>query len=104
MSEQRRAARGRVIYGGVLIFNNRCSTMSCVVRDFSANGARIEIKHNALLPDHLQLVIARKGREFAARVAWRSEGAAGLEFTEPTASIIPFDRARARAANPGARP
>jgi len=105
MSEQRRAARGRVIYGGVLIFNNRCSTMNCIVRDFSANGVRIEVKHNALLPDHLHLVIARKGREFAARVAWRSEGAAGLEFIEPsTASIIPFDRTRTRAANAGERP
>lgn len=97
MSEQRKAARTRVIYGGMLIFNNRCSTMDCTVRNFSANGARITIPHNALLPDHLTLVVARKGREYAARLAWRSEGAAGLEFLDTaSASVIPFDRARAR--------
>ncbi|MEW6642791.1 MAG: PilZ domain-containing protein [Pseudomonadota bacterium] len=105
MSEQRKTARGRVIYGGMLIFNNRCSTMECVVRDFSANGARIDIDHNALLPDHLHLMIARKGREYAARIAWRCEGAAGLEFLEPaSASVIPFDRARMRPPASGARP
>lgn len=105
MSEQRKTARMRVIYGGVLIFNNRSSTMDCVVRDFSAHGARVALNQNALLPDHLHLAVARKGREYAARLAWRSEGAAGLEFVEPaSAAIIPFGRAHAGPPANGAEP
>jgi PilZ domain len=92
MRERREHTRSRVIYGGVVAFNNHCSTMDCIVRDFSSNGAKIEIAGHVPIPDYISLAIARKGREFAARVAWRTEHTAGLEFV--SASIIPFTRAR----------
>jgi PilZ domain-containing protein len=105
MPERRKETRRRVIYGAVVAFNNRCSTMDCIVRDFSAKGAKVEIAGNALIPDHLILTINRKGQEFAARVAWRSEQEAGLEFIAASStSVIPFERSRGGrsiAAKPG---
>jgi hypothetical protein len=101
MPEQRKDLRRRVIYGGVLTFNDGCSTMDCVVRNFSSKGAKVEITGNANIPDHLAIAIKRKCQVFSARVIWRSEREAGLAFIPATASsVIPFDRSRIRSATP----
>ncbi len=55
MQDRRRDVRQRVIYGGVLAYNDRFSTMDCVVRNFTASGAKIALPANAILPDRLAL-------------------------------------------------
>jgi hypothetical protein len=40
MMDRREAFRGRVYYGGRLAFNDRKSTLDCIVRNFSQAGAR----------------------------------------------------------------
>jgi hypothetical protein len=97
MQDRRRQIRHRVIYGGVLAYNDRFSTMDCVVRNFTAWGAKIALPTNAILPDRLALTIRRKNREYAASIVWRSEREVGLEFIEPTDSrIIPLAKWRDR--------
>jgi hypothetical protein len=98
MPGRRKDPRSRVFFGGVLAFNDRSSTLECLVRDFSSGGARLEMPGTALIPDRVALVVRRKGQEFSARVAWRGERATGLEFTRTrdTPSVIPFAAARAR--------
>lgn len=89
-----------MIYGGVISFNDRRSTITCIVRNFSPDGAKIEISSHAIIPDHVVLTVMRKGRQFAARVVWRSEHEAGLAFVEAaSASVIRFDRSRMRHAS-----
>jgi len=51
MIERRRSARARVIYGGVIAYNGRQSTVDCVIRNFSPDGAKVEFHNAALLPD-----------------------------------------------------
>ncbi|HYW61757.1 MAG TPA: PilZ domain-containing protein [Bradyrhizobium sp.] len=95
MMDRRQTARARVIYGGVIAYNQRCSTMNCVVRNFSETGVKVEFDHTALLPDEVDLLIARKSRAFDARVVWRSEKQAGLAFGSATENRpIPLDWAR----------
>lgn len=97
MQDRRRDARRRVIYGGVLAYNDRFSTMDCVVRNFTASGAKIALPANAILPDRLALAVRRKNREYAARIVWRSEREVGLEFVEQTDSrIVPLAKWRHR--------
>jgi hypothetical protein len=95
MIERRQNARARVIYSGVIAFNERQSTMDCVVRNFSDNGAKVEFENAALLPDEINLVIARKSRAFSAKIIWRQPHAAGVAF-QPLRhnDPIPLDWAR----------
>jgi hypothetical protein len=80
MIERRRSARSRVIYGGVVGYNRRQSTWECVIRNYSEAGANVEFDHPAMLPDVVDLLVARKHRAFKARVAWRQSNKAGLAF------------------------
>jgi PilZ domain len=80
MIERRQNLRPRVIYSGVLAFNERRSTVECVVRNFSDGGARIELENPALLPEQIDLFIPKKNRSYRAAIVWANEGQAGLTF------------------------
>ena len=96
MHERRQLHRQRVYYGGVVAFNERNSTIACVVRNFSRFGAKIELGSNALLPDQVDFTVERKGLSRVARLVWRDQHAAGLAFAEmtETSEIIPLEWAR----------
>jgi PilZ domain len=95
MIERRQNGRARVIYSGVIAYNDRSSTVDCVVRNFSEDGVKVEFDNTALLPDEIDLLIAKKSRSFDAKIVWRGETEAGLAF-RPTGENrpIPLDWAR----------
>ncbi|MGO8911583.1 MAG: PilZ domain-containing protein [Bradyrhizobium sp.] len=95
MIERRQSARARVIYGGVIAYNRRQSTVQCVIRNFSEDGAKVEFDNPAVLPDVIDLLIAKKNRAFTARIAWRQDIEAGLAFHSVEQDApIPLDWAR----------
>jgi hypothetical protein len=104
MIERRRSARARVIYGGVIAYNGRQSTLDCVIRNFSPDGAKVEFHNSALLPDVIELQIAAKSRSFPAKISWRQANEAGLAFgsAEPDAPISLDWAADCASANPNA--
>lgn len=83
MRERRREFRGRVYYGGRLAFNDRQSTLDCIVRNFSQAGARVDVNEAAILPDELDLAIERRSVAFLARIVWRRRHEIGLAFGNP---------------------
>jgi hypothetical protein len=95
MIERRQSARARVIYSGVIAYDQRRSTMNCVVRNFSEDGVKVEFDNTALLPDEIDLLIAKKSHAFNAKIIWRSDREAGLAFRSNGANLpIPLDWAR----------
>jgi hypothetical protein len=95
MIDRRQSARARVIYSGVIAYDERRSTMNCVVRNFSEEGVKVEFDNTALLPDEIDLLIAKKSRAFNAKIVWRSDREAGLAFRSNGANLpIPLDWAR----------
>jgi hypothetical protein len=104
MIDRRQTFRGRVYYGGRIAFNARQSTIDCIVRNFSAAGAKVEFTNTAVLPEEIDLSIERKGVAFVANMIWRRQNEAGVVFRNQThtAQTIPLDwalrlRAQARA-------
>jgi hypothetical protein len=95
MIERRQNARARVIYSGVIAYDERRSTMDCVIRNFSEDGVKVEFENTALLPDEIDLLIAKKSRSFNAKIVWRGETEAGLAFRSTGENHpIPLDWAR----------
>jgi PilZ domain-containing protein len=80
MQDRRQGTRDKVLYGGVAAVNERGSTMNCVVRNISDNGACVEFDAGAQLPEQMNLTVARKGRSFLARLIWRQANKVGLAF------------------------
>ena len=92
MFERRQQPRNRVYYGGMVAFNDRNSTIACVVRNFNMFGAKIEFEGAALVPDEVDFEIERKGISCLARMVWRDRDAAGLVFANgrETSDVVPL--------------
>ena len=91
MQDRRASARDKVLYGGVAEISDS-TTMDCVVRNFSENGACVELDSSARIPREINLTISRKGRSYLARMIWRQANLVGLAFrtmiTDATASDL----------------
>ena|SRR5215468_3686762 len=80
MQDRRERVRDKVFLGGVAEINDRGSTMDCVVRNLSENGACVEFETAARLPEQMQITIAQKGRSVLADLIWRQANRVGLAF------------------------
>lgn len=96
MSDRRRQYRDRVYYSGLIAFNDRKSTVACVVRNFNSFGAMIEFENPATVPDWFDFDVSRKGLSCLAHLAWRDRDRAGLVFSASPATndVIPIEWAR----------
>ena|SRR3712207_2472785 len=97
MSERRRTIRNRSFLGGVIAFNKRRSTIDCLVRNFSGDGAKVVFTNTAVLPDAFDLEVQQKERTYRARMIWRRENEAGVAFVgsgAEAAAPVPLEWAR----------
>ena len=85
MQDRRNAARRRETTQARIFFNNRQSGFGCILRDFSAKGARIGVTPRDRVPDEFELYVPEKRKAFPARVRWRSENELGLIFIDALA-------------------
>jgi len=81
MIERRALVRHKTLIKGRIYFNNRLSSMDCIVRDVTANGARLECSENVTLPDLFELYVPNRDEYFHARVTWRKSGNLGVTWT-----------------------
>jgi hypothetical protein len=94
MSEARRSERIRAFLGAKIIFNNRMSIIDCVVRNISATGAKLALAGSLPVPGEFELQIPQKGCSYRARLVWRNNEGAGVEFI--TADVQKSTEARLR--------
>lgn len=90
MQERRKNIRSRTFLGGVIAFNRQCSSMNCVVRNLSPEGAKIVFDNTLTVPDQFDLAISRQERTMRARMIWRRANEAGLVFLGSTDSEAPI--------------
>jgi PilZ domain len=80
MTERRALARHKTFIKGRIYFNNRLSSVDCIVRDLADIGARLEIPENVTLPDSFELYLPTKDEHFQARVKWRKGNNLGIAW------------------------
>jgi hypothetical protein len=80
MQDRRERVRDKVFLGGVAQISEHGSTMDCVVRNISEDGACVEFPSSTRLPEQINLTIGRKGRSFLAEMIWRQANRVGLAF------------------------
>jgi hypothetical protein len=61
-----------------VFFFNKHGALSCLVRDLSAEGARIIFSENVTVPETFDLHILQKNQTLRARVTWRRGEIAAL--------------------------
>jgi hypothetical protein len=85
----------RTFLGGQIAFSGRPSSLECLIRDYSDDGARIAYPHTATLPDEFDLYIRHKEQSFRVRTVWRRQDEIGVKFVSRCSSApIPLDIVR----------
>jgi hypothetical protein len=94
MQERRKVHRGRTYLAGRIAFNNRCSTLDCLVRNLSQDGAKIIFADGVAVPTEFDVMIPRKGESRRARVIWRDATQAGVLFVpSPADNVVSIEAA-----------
>jgi len=76
--ERRRDLRRRTLKGARIVFNNRQSTIDCVVRNLSAHGALLLVPTLGV-PNEFELRLDEASHW--VRVVWRTEDRMGVAWT-----------------------
>jgi hypothetical protein len=84
MIERRTHPRHKTFIKGRIYFNNRLSSMDCIVREISEHGSRLEFSENVTLPDVFELFLPSKDEYFQAHVAWRKGNSIGIALMPET--------------------
>jgi PilZ domain len=82
MSEMERRANSRhkSFLQGRVYFNSRRSSVDCLVREISDNGARLKFSTAVVTPDVIELHIPSKDETFRAKLIWRVGDEVGVSF------------------------
>lgn len=100
MDQKRAGLRRRTYYAARLSCHNGIAWSEGVVRNLSDAGALVETQ-NAPVPDVLDIAIPMAGLRVRARVAWRGQGRAGLQFQRlPGHDVLRPPSARRREDDP----
>lgn len=82
MENMRAAERLRSFLRAQIVFNNRMSTIDCIIKNISATGAKIALNETLTVPTEFDVYIPQKRRGHHARLVWRDKDAIGIEFTD----------------------
>ena len=88
MIERRELVRHKTFIKGRIYFNNRLSSLDCIVRDVSEKGARLQVPESVALPDAFELYLPNKDEHFRAQAQWRKGDQLGVSWT-PEAAFRP---------------
>jgi hypothetical protein len=81
-SHPRKAARQKSFLRGSINFNNARSSLDCLIRDISPDGARLDFSGTVSTPDVFDLYIPQKEQMICANVAWRHGEEVGVTFAQ----------------------
>jgi PilZ domain len=91
MSERRAIPRKRSFLQGRIFFNNRRSSVDCLIRDISDTGAKLSFSEAVTVPEVMELYIPTKEEMRRVRAQWRSGNDMGIAFDydEQAPSLVP---------------
>ncbi|MEC9342954.1 MAG: PilZ domain-containing protein [Pseudomonadota bacterium] len=78
--ERRRSRRQRVLKSGIASFNDDFSTIPCVMRNVTEDGARLDFEALTPLPAHFMLHVGLDGFQIECQRVWTEGKACGVRF------------------------
>lgn len=83
LSQERRAIpRQKSFLQGRVFYNNRRTSVDCIIRDITESGARLKFADTVPVPQAFELHIPNKDETFHVRVIWNHGQEMGVVFDE----------------------
>jgi hypothetical protein len=89
MQDRRKTTRRRTYLGGQIAFNRQSPLVDCLVRNISAEGAKLVLASTGTVPQEFDLAVHKTERTFRARMIWQRAEEAGVVFLEPRPHSAP---------------
>jgi PAS domain-containing protein len=102
MPDNKFAPRGRTYLAGKIISNFGGSSIDCVVRRITDDGATLEVESVFEIPEYFHLLIPQEGPPQACRKNWQSERQIGVTFETERAAREAEELQVERRSNDGA--
>jgi hypothetical protein len=80
--EKRANDRIRSFLRAQIIFNNRMTTIDCIIKNISATGARVALNDTLAVPTEFDIYIPQRGYSHHARLVWRDRDSIGIDFLD----------------------
>jgi hypothetical protein len=80
MDERRIGLRQKSFLQGRVFYNNRMSSIDCLVRDISGTGARLKFPGPVVMPESVELFIPNKNESYRCEVQWNRGDEIGVAF------------------------
>lgn len=80
--DRRGTERRQMLKGATIAVNAGQAALPCVVRDFSDDGARLQVACGEAVPNTFDLIVELDGISCPCEVVWRQETRVGVRFTE----------------------
>jgi hypothetical protein len=90
--EQRSTERIRSFLRAQITYNNRMTTIDCIIKNYSAGGAKIALSDTLAVPSEFDLYIPAKQRSHHARLVWRDKDSIGVSFVTAAPSAQPSEK------------
>jgi hypothetical protein len=85
MPERRTSSRHKSFLQGRVYYNNRRSSVDCLVRDVSDAGAKLVFGEAVTVPDVVELYLSNKDEVRRVKVQWRKGHEMGVDFNDDPA-------------------
>jgi hypothetical protein len=82
MRDRRSSTRQKSFLQGRIYYNNRRSSVDCLVRDISGTGAKLVFSSAVTIPDVVEVYLSNKEEVRRARVQWRRGEEVGIDFID----------------------
>jgi hypothetical protein len=89
----RSETRSRSFLKGRVVFNRGQSSIDCVIRDISDEGAKLEVS-GVTLPAFFDLEIPHRGETRRAGLRWSRDGLVGVQFAKPESAQAPVSHSQ----------
>jgi hypothetical protein len=84
--EMRSTERIRSFLRAQITYNNRMATIDCIIKNYSAGGARIALDDALAVPSEFDVFVPAKQRSHHARLVWRDKDSIGVSFIDAAQS------------------
>ncbi len=85
--KMRKEGRFRTFKAGVVVINNKNSTISCTIRNQSVSGARLRVEGVFQPPAIFTLRVPGDNWQTECEVVWRKDGEVGVRFLSGQTSL-----------------
>jgi hypothetical protein len=81
MQNRRLTARRTMLLGARIVSSDRATSMECVLRNLSPDGAKLALADAARVPPRFELHVPHLKRRFHASTAWHGSNEVGIRLT-----------------------